>query len=89
MVGQPSVGSIDKTSGGLVDKVLQLMKTKGQPTAMIIVGLGSRHDICQKHHKQRLCKIISTRVKFHLLNILSMFNFVFCQYSVISTNDKV
>ena len=26
----------------------------------------ARHDICHKHHKQRLCKIISARVKFTL-----------------------
>ena len=26
----------------------------------------TRRDICHKHHKQRLCKIISTRVKFHM-----------------------
>ena len=29
-----------------------------------------RHDICHKHHKQRLCKIISTRVKFQFVNML-------------------
>ena len=30
----------------------------------------TRRDICHKHHKQRLCKIISTRVKFHFVNVL-------------------
>ena len=29
-----------------------------------------RPDICYMHHKQRLCKIISTRVKFHSVNVL-------------------
>ena len=52
-----------------------------------------RHDICHKHHKQRLCKIISTRVKFHFLNrlwnSLCMYNFVVWQYLLILTNDKV
>ena len=28
-----------------------------------------RHDICRKHHKQRLCEIISTRVKFHFADV--------------------
>ena len=34
------------------------------------VGEGPRRDICHKHHKQRLCKIISTGVKFLALNML-------------------
>ena len=29
-----------------------------------------RRDFCHKHHKQCLCKIISTRVKFHFVNVL-------------------
>ena len=29
-----------------------------------------RREICHKHHKQRLCKIISTRVKFHFVSVL-------------------
>ena len=28
---------------------------------------GVRDDICHKHHKQRLCKIITTRVKFYFV----------------------
>ena len=32
--------------------------------------VGCRHDICHKHHKQRLCKIISTRVKLHFVKVL-------------------
>ena len=28
-----------------------------------------RDDICHKHHKQRLCKIIITRVKVHFMNV--------------------
>ena len=28
----------------------------------------TRHDICHKHHKQHLCKTISTRVKFYFVN---------------------
>ena len=28
-----------------------------------------RHDICHKHRKRRLCKIISTRVKFYFVNV--------------------
>ena len=40
-----------------------------------------RHDICHKHHKQRLCKIISTRVKFYFLNVFlehgRVYHFVF------------
>ena len=34
-----------------------------------ITSLWDRHDICHKHHKQRLCKIISTRVKFYFVNV--------------------
>ena len=30
---------------------------------------GSRDDICHKHHKQRLCKIITTRVKFYFVDV--------------------
>ena len=30
---------------------------------------GLQHDICHKHHKQRLCKIIITRVKVHFLAV--------------------
>ena len=29
-----------------------------------------RRDICHKHHKQRLCKIIITRVKLHFVKVL-------------------
>ena len=29
----------------------------------------SRHDICHKHHNRRLCKIISTGVKFYFVNV--------------------
>ena len=29
-----------------------------------------RRDICHKHHKQRLCKIFTTRVKFQFVNVL-------------------
>ena len=32
--------------------------------------LTCRRDICHKHHKQRLCKIISTGVKLHFVKIL-------------------
>ena len=28
-----------------------------------------RDDICHKHHKQRLCKIIITRVKVSLVDV--------------------
>ena len=28
-----------------------------------------RDDICHKHHKQRLCKIITTRVKFYFVDV--------------------
>ena len=31
--------------------------------------LGFRDDICHKHHKQRLCKIITTGVKFYLVDV--------------------
>ena len=31
---------------------------------------GLRHEICHKHHKQRLCKIFTTRVRFHFVNVL-------------------
>ena len=30
-----------------------------------------RDDICQKHHKQRLCKII-TRVKFYFVDVFQL-----------------
>ena len=29
-----------------------------------------RHDICHMHHMQRMCKIISPRVKFYILKVL-------------------
>ena len=29
-----------------------------------------RRDIRHKHHKQRLCKIFSSRVGFHFVNVL-------------------
>ena len=29
-----------------------------------------RRDICHKHHKQRLCKFFTTRVKFYFVNVL-------------------
>ena len=29
----------------------------------------TRDDICHKHHKQRLCKIITTRVKFYFVDV--------------------
>ena len=32
-------------------------------------GESSRDHICHKHHKQRLCKIIITRVKVHFVNV--------------------
>ena len=44
-------------------------------------GGGGRRDICHKHHKQRLCKIISTRVKFHFVSVfLEQFMYIwyFC-----------
>ena len=28
-----------------------------------------RDDICHKHHKQRLCKIITTRLKFYFVDV--------------------
>ena len=30
---------------------------------------GGRVDICHKHHKQRLCKIVITRVKVHFVDV--------------------
>ena len=30
---------------------------------------GIRDDICQKHHKQRLCEIVITRVKVHFVDV--------------------
>ena len=53
-----------------------------------------RRDICHKHHKQRLCKIISTWVKFYFVNVLfKQFmceSFLFNQVIlIIKTNDKV
>ena len=38
-----------------------------------------RREICHKHHKQRLCKIISSRVKFDFLSVLlEQFVYVSC-----------
>ena len=34
-----------------------------------IFSPGSRDDICHKHHKQHLCKIITTRVKFYFVDV--------------------
>ena len=49
-----------------------------------------RRDICHKHHKQRLCKIISTRVKFHFVNVLlEQFMCGSFWFLVMRTNDKV
>ena len=46
------------------------------------VKLGSgRREICHKHHKQRLCKIISIRVKFHFVSVhLEQFVYVSCGF---------
>ena len=30
---------------------------------------GGEFDICHKHHKQRLCKIVTTWVKFHFVDM--------------------
>ena len=30
----------------------------------------TRRDICHKHHEQRLCKIFTSWVKFHFVNVL-------------------
>ena len=47
--------------------VVAMMK---MTTMMIITFfLRPRLDICHKHHKQRLCKIIITRVKFYFVNV--------------------
>ena len=35
-----------------------------------IYTLLGRDDICHKYYKQRLCKIITTRVKFHFVDML-------------------
>ena len=42
-----------------------------------IVEDPTRHDICHKHHKQRLCKIITSRVKFYFMNVFSEYG---CEY---------
>ena len=43
-----------------------------------------RHDICHKHHKQRLCKIFRSRVKFHIVDVLlEQFMYVLFQFLVI------
>ena len=44
-----------------IDTSLEIFQTTYDPP---------RHDICHKHHKQRLCKIITTRVTFHFVNVL-------------------
>ena len=41
------------------------------------VWAGCRHDICHKHHKQRLCKIISTWVTFYFVNVGFEHGYVF------------
>ena len=41
------------------------MKTAIYETTVI-----NRHDICHMHHMQRMCKIISARVKFYILKVL-------------------
>ena len=47
----------------------------------------TRHEICHKHHKQRLCKIFTTRVKFHFGNVLLVqFKSYYFGILVISTN---
>ena len=48
-----------------------------------------RHEICHKHHKQRLCKIFTTRVKFHFGNVLVVqFKSYYFGILVISTNIR-
>ena len=48
---------------------------------LIEVGWEYRREICHKHHKQRLCKIISTWVKFHPLSVLlEQFVYVSCGF---------
>ena len=36
-----------------------------------------RDDICHKHHKQRLCKIIITQVKVHFVDVWMWYDSVF------------
>ena len=37
--------------------------------SFIAQNVSFRDDICHKHHKQRLCKIIITRVKVHFVDV--------------------
>ena len=32
----------------------------------------TRDDICHKQHKQRLCKIITTQVKFYFVDVFQL-----------------
>ena len=46
--------------------------------------LGDRHDICHKHHKQRLCRIINSRVKFQFVDVhVEHFMYVYFCFLVI------
>ena len=51
---------------------------------------GRRHDICHMHHMQRMCKIISPRVRFYIVKVLfeQFMKVSFC-FFVMQANDKV
>ena len=61
---------------------------KGRSNSVSVkrVSNSTRHDICHKHHKQRLCKIIITRVKFHLVNVFLEHGCVYTIFSYASSS---
>ena len=55
-----------------------MVVSKANPSASV-----NRRDICHKHHKQRLCKIISTGVKFHFVTVLLKQFMYVCTYFLV------
>ena len=70
----------------MIGATLMLLMT--MMTATLLIGNNDiRHEICHKHHKQRLCKIFTTWVKFYFGNVLSVqFKSYYFGILVISTN---
>ena len=55
---------------GSVDDDDDVYDMSGHGTSCTKRQSSFRDDICHKHHKQRLCKIIITRVKVHFVNVV-------------------
>ena len=90
-ISQLMAGFVYCKSRGALEEIprqsMQLIQSLSHPFQLGLLDTLFRHDICHKHHKQRLCKIISTRVKFHFGNVLlEPFMYVSFWFLVISSH---